>query len=219
MCAAGAWTTSNANQVTPGWYASIMWAADTFRYERRVIFLRMQPAQRMQLLHGALTEDRYSMSVFDETQAQAVDALSARFAGIPGPLLPLLRAVQDELGFIPSEAIPRIAEALNLSRAEVYGVVSFYHYFRQHAPGRHVVQLCRAEACQAMNSESTEAHAKNSLGIDYHGTSADGQFTLEAAYCLGNCAAGPSVMIDNKLYGRVTPERLDQILADWRTRQ
>jgi formate dehydrogenase subunit gamma len=173
----------------------------------------------MQHLSSATIEDRNSMTVFDESQAQAVDALSARFAGIPGPLLPLLRAVQDELGFIPPEAIPRIASALNLSRAEVHGVISFYHYFRQHAPGRHVVQMCRAEACQAMNGEATEAHAKRCLGIDYHGTSADGQFTLEAAYCLGNCAAGPSVMIDNKLYGRVTPERLDQILADWRTRQ
>jgi formate dehydrogenase subunit gamma len=159
------------------------------------------------------------MSAFDEQQATAVDAITARFAGIPGPLLPLLRAVQDEFGFIPAEAIPRIAEALNLSRAEVHGVVSFYHYFRQHAPGNHVVQLCRAEACQAMNCERTEEHAKSALGVDYHGTSADGQFTLEAAYCLGNCAAGPSMMLDNKLYGRVTPERFDQILADWRTRQ
>ncbi|MEO8315001.1 MAG: formate dehydrogenase subunit gamma [Pseudomonadota bacterium] len=159
------------------------------------------------------------MSEFNEQQAQAVDAISARFAGIPGPLLPLLRAVQDEFGFVPPEAIPRIAEALNLSRAEVHGVVSFYHYFRQHAPGRNVLQLCRAEACQAMNCELTEAHAKNSLGVDYHGTSADGAFTLEAAYCLGNCAAGPSMMVGNKLYGRVTPERFDQILAEWRTRQ
>jgi formate dehydrogenase subunit gamma len=158
------------------------------------------------------------MPAFDETHAQLVDAISSRFAGTPGPLLPLLHAVQDELGFIPSEAIPRIAEALNLSRAEVHGVVSFYHYFRQHAPGKHVVQLCRAEACQAMNCDATEAHAKRCIG-DYHSTSADGQFTLEAAYCLGNCAAGPSVMVDNKLYGRVTPERLDRILAEWRTRQ
>ncbi len=100
------------------------------------------------------------MSVFDDKQARVVDNISARFADIPGPLLPLLRAVQDELGFIPPEAIPRIAEALNLSRAEVHGVVSFYHYFRQHAPGRHVVQLCRAEACQAMNSESTRSPCK-----------------------------------------------------------
>jgi formate dehydrogenase subunit gamma len=159
------------------------------------------------------------MSDIDEKQAQTVDALSARFASAPGPLLPLLHAVQDELGFIPPEAVPRIASALNLSRAEVHGVISFYHYFRQHAPGRHVVQVCRAEACQAMNSDATEMHAKRCLGVDYHGTSADGAFTLEAAYCLGNCAAGPSVMVDGKLYGRVTPERLDAILLQWRNAQ
>jgi formate dehydrogenase subunit gamma len=114
--------------------------------------------------------------------------------------------------------VSRIALGLNLSRAEVHGVISFYHHFRHHAPGRHVLQVCRAEACQAMQCEKTEAHAKQRLGADYGGTSADGQFTLEAAYCLGNCAAGPSVMVDEKLYGRVTPERLDEVLADWRQR-
>ncbi len=159
------------------------------------------------------------MSLSAEKQAQAVDALCAQFASMPGPLLPLLHAVQDELGFIPPEAVARIAAALNLSRAEVHGVVSFYHYFRQQPPGRHVVQICRAEACQAVNGDDTEVHAKRCLGVDYHGTSADGQFSLEAAYCLGNCAAGPSVMVDDKLYGRVTPQRLDAILNDWRTRQ
>jgi formate dehydrogenase subunit gamma len=159
------------------------------------------------------------MAALDEKQAQAVDAVIARHAGIPGPLLPILHGVQDELGFIPAEVIPRIAGALNLSRAEVHGVISFYHYFRQQEPGKHVVQVCRAEACQAVNCEATESHAKRSLGVEYQGTSADGRFTLEAAYCLGNCAAGPSVMVDDKLYGRVTPERLDQILAGWSTRQ
>ncbi len=155
------------------------------------------------------------MAALDEKQAQVVDAVIARFAGIPGPLLPILHGVQDELGFIPAEAIPGIAGALNLSRAEVHGVVSFYHYFRQQEPGAHVVQLCRAEACQAVGGEATEAHARRCLGVDYHGTTADGKFTLEAAYCLGNCAAGPSVMIDHKLFGRVTPDRLDRILAEW----
>lgn len=159
------------------------------------------------------------MSGFDEETLRKVDALSARFAGTPGPLLPLLHAVQEELGCIPAEAVPRIAEALNLSRAEVHGVISFYHYFRQHKPGRHVVQLCRAEACQAMNGQATEDHARTRLGVDYHGTSADGAFTLEAAYCLGNCAAGPSVMIDDKLYGRVTPQRLDELLRQWEAMQ
>lgn len=153
------------------------------------------------------------MSDLPEAQALALDALVARHAGMPGPLLPLLHAVQDEFGFIPPAAIPRIASGLNLSRAEVHGVVSFYHWFRQHPPGRHVLQVCRAEACQAMNGEATEAHARKCLGVDWHGTTADGQFTLEAVYCLGNCAAGPSAMIDGQLYGRVTPERLDELLA------
>lgn len=159
------------------------------------------------------------MSGTSAAQVEIVDALVARLAATPGPLLPLLHAVQQELGFIPREAVAQIAAALNLSRAEVHGVVSFYHYFRQHPPGRHVLQLCRAEACQAVNCEATEAHAKQSLGVDYHGTSADGNFTLEAAYCLGNCAAGPSAMVDGKLYGRVTPQRLDAIIAEWSARQ
>lgn len=159
------------------------------------------------------------MSDFPVAQAAAVDALVARFAALPGPLLPLLHAVQDQLGFIPSGAIARIADGLNLSRAEVHGVVSFYHWFRTHSAGRHVVRVCRAEACQAVNGEATEAQAKRSLGVDYQGTSADGQFTLEAAYCLGNCAAGPSVMIDDRLYGRVTPGRLDELLLQWSNAQ
>jgi formate dehydrogenase subunit gamma len=158
------------------------------------------------------------MSEFDAKQAEAVDGIIARHAGMPGPLLPILHAVQDAFGYIPADAVPRIASGLHLSRAEVHGVISFYHYFRHHKPGKHVLQVCRAEACQAMNCELTEAQAKQRLGADYGGTSADGQFTLEAAYCLGNCAAAPSVLVDDKLYGRVTPERLDQILADWSTR-
>jgi len=147
-----------------------------------------------------------------------LERILAQHAGLPGPLLPILHAVQDELGCIAPAYVARIADALNLSRAEVHGVISFYHYFRQHEPGRHVVHVCRAEACQAMRSDATEQHAKRELGVEYGGTSADGVFTLEPAYCLGNCAAAPTVMIDEKLYGRVTPERLDAILADWRNR-
>jgi len=147
-----------------------------------------------------------------------LERILAQHAGLPGPLLPILHAVQDELGCIAPAYVARIADALNLSRAEVHGVISFYHYFRQHEPGRHVVHVCRAEACQAMRGEATEQQAKRELGVEYGGTSADGVFTLEPAYCLGNCAAAPTVMIDEKLYGRVTPERLDAILADWRNR-
>jgi formate dehydrogenase subunit gamma len=147
-----------------------------------------------------------------------LERILAQHAHLPGPLLPILHAVQDELGCIAPAHVARIASALNLSRAEVHGVISFYHYFRQHEPGRHIVHVCRAEACQAMRGEQTEQHAKHALGVDYGGTSADGVFTLEPAYCLGNCAAAPTVMIDEKLYGRVTPERLDVILNDWRNR-
>lgn len=136
-----------------------------------------------------------------------------------GPLLPILHALQETFGYVPREAVPMVAETLNLSRAEVHGVVTFYHDFRREPAGPHVLKMCRAEACQAMGCEATEAKARESLGVDYHGTTADGQFTLEAAYCLGNCAAGPSLMIDDKLYGRVTPARLEELLQQWRSRQ
>jgi formate dehydrogenase subunit gamma len=153
------------------------------------------------------------MSSLDDARLDRIDGLIAAQAGRPGALLPILHAIQDDCGYVPKEAVPRIALALNLSRAEVHGVISFYHYFRTHPPGEHVVQICRAEACQAMHCERTEEAARRDLGVDYGATTADGRFTLEPVYCLGNCAAGPSVMVDGKLYGRVTPERLGEILA------
>jgi formate dehydrogenase subunit gamma len=158
------------------------------------------------------------MGVTELDDDSTLESILAKHAGVDGPLLPILHAVQDTVGHISAAHVARIAQALNLSRAEVHGVVSFYNYFRQHEPGRHVVHVCRAEACQAMQGERTEQHARRELGVDYGGTSADGLFTLEAAYCLGNCAAAPTVMVDEKLYGRVTPERLAAILADWRNR-
>jgi formate dehydrogenase subunit gamma len=154
----------------------------------------------------------------DLPREDAIEAILAAHSGQPGPLLPILHAIQDALGYVPPEQVGRIAQVLNLSRAEVHGVISFYHYFRQHPPGRHVLHVCRAEACQAVHGEATEARAKQRLAVDYGATSADGAFTLEPVYCLGNCAAGPSVMIDEQLYGRVTPERLDALLEDWRKR-
>jgi formate dehydrogenase subunit gamma len=155
------------------------------------------------------------MADLDAQSLTTVNRIVAGLADQPGALLPILHGIQKELGYIPAPAVTHIAAGLNLSRAEVHGVISFYHYFRQHPPGQHVIQFCRAEACQAVQCEETEAHAKKCLGIDYHGTSADRKFTLEAAYCLGNCAAGPSVMIDDKLYGRVTPERFDELIREW----
>lgn len=131
---------------------------------------------------------------------------------LPGALLPLLHAVQDELGYVPASAVPLIAQALNLSRADVHGVLSFYHHFRTSPPGRHVLQLCRAESCQAMGSAALEALAKKQLGIDFHATSANGAVTLEPAYCLGNCALSPALLVDGELVGRVTPQRLAALI-------
>jgi formate dehydrogenase subunit gamma len=137
----------------------------------------------------------------------------------PGALLPMLHRIQDDLGWIPPEATPMLAEALNLSRAEVHGVISFYHHFRTTAPGRHVVQICRAEACQAMGSEALEAHAKACLDTDYGHTSADGAVTLEAVYCLGNCACSPAIRVDERILGRMDAARFDALVAELRTRE
>jgi formate dehydrogenase subunit gamma len=130
----------------------------------------------------------------------------------PGALLPILHTLQDRLGFIPPESVAPIAEALNLSRAEVHGVITFYPDFRSAPPGRHVVKLCRAEACQSMGSEALAAHARARLGVDFQQTTADGAITLEPVYCLGNCALSPAALIDGRLHGRVSPERLDRLL-------
>ncbi len=132
---------------------------------------------------------------------------------LQGALLPVLHGIQDRLGWVPPRAVPLVAFELNLSRAEVHGVLSFYHYFRQSQPGKQVIYLCRAEACQAVGAAELEAHAKQKLGVDFHGTSADGRFTLEPVYCLGNCACGPSLMVDKELHARVTPAQFDALVA------
>jgi formate dehydrogenase subunit gamma len=147
----------------------------------------------------------------DEMEAKILAAI-ARHASSEGPLLQILHAVQQSLNHIPPAAIPIIASSLNLSRAEVHGVVTFYHFFRQHPCGTHVVQVCQAEACRSMNCEGLTARAKELLGIDFHQTTLDGQYTLEPVYCLGNCACAPSIMIDGELHGRVTAESLPELL-------
>jgi formate dehydrogenase subunit gamma len=132
---------------------------------------------------------------------------------LPGALLPVLHAIQQQYGYIPDDSIAVIAQALNLSRAEVQGVISFYHDFKTAPTGDHTVHICRAEACQAMGARDLEKHAKNSLGVDYGETTEDGKITLEAAYCLGNCACSPSVRIDNRVYARVNGDRFDQLVT------
>ncbi len=150
-----------------------------------------------------------------QTQQATVQAILTAHKDQPGSLLPILHGIQDNLGYIPAAAVADIASALYLSQAEVHGVISFYHYFRTTPPGRHTLHICRAESCQSMGSKALEQHAKQTLGIDYHDTTADGLFSLEPVYCLGNCACSPSVTIDKQVYGRVTPEKLDQLLATY----
>lgn len=151
-----------------------------------------------------------------ETSAQKtadISHLVTQFQSVPGGLLPLLHAIQGELGYVPESTVPAIATGLNLSRAEVHGVISFYHDFKTHPVGRHRVQICRAEACQSMGSRQLEAHAKQALGIDYHETTADGSISLEPVYCLGNCACSPSVRINDDIVARVDTARFDELVA------
>ena len=151
-----------------------------------------------------------------ETGAQNtadISHLVTQYRAVPGGLLPLLHAIQAELGYVPDATVPAIATGLNLSRAEVHGVISFYHDFKTHSVGRNTVQICRAEACQSMGSRQLEAHAKQALGIDYHETTADGSITLEPVYCLGNCACSPSVRINDDIVARVDAARFDELVA------
>ncbi|QJR09298.1 NADP-reducing hydrogenase subunit HndA [Usitatibacter rugosus] len=151
------------------------------------------------------------MGAMNESQVVVNQAI-ADLQREEGALLPILHEVQDRLGYVPKDSVPVIAKALSLSRAEVHGVVTFYHHFRQQPAGRRVVQVCRAEACQAVGADALVEHAKQSLGVDFHGTTEDGAVTLEAVFCLGNCACGPSIMIGDDLHGRVTPERFDALV-------
>lgn len=150
------------------------------------------------------------------SEADAADRIAAILRARqhqPGALLPILHDIQDALGFVPPDAVPAIARALNLSRAEVHGVISFYHHFRDQPSGRHVLQLCRAEACQAVGADALAEHAQRELGCGWHQTSADGAITLEPVYCLGQCAVGPALMVGTELHGGVTPARLDALLT------
>lgn len=139
-----------------------------------------------------------------------------QFKGKDGPLLPILHELQGEFGYVPQETLPLIAHALNISRAEVHGVFSFYHDYRDHLAGRHVLKLCRAEACQSMGGDALADRARQLLGIDWHGTTTDGAVTLEPVYCLGLCACAPAAMLDGEVIGRLDAERLDEIAAEVR---
>jgi formate dehydrogenase subunit gamma len=146
--------------------------------------------------------------------AEAARAIIADKQSLPGALLPILHALQEEFGYVDREAEPLIADILNLSRAEVHGVVTFYHDFRQKPAGRHVLKLCRAESCQARGSDALATRAEAKLGIAFGATTADGSVTLEPVYCLGLCSVSPSAMLDGKLVGRLDEKKLDTLLAE-----
>lgn len=141
---------------------------------------------------------------------ELIDGMTAQ----PGALLPILHALQAEFGFVPESAVPLVAAALNLSRAEVHGVVSFYHDFRDAPPGRHVLRLCRAEACQSMGADALADETRKRLGVEWGGTSTDGQVTLEPVFCLGLCACAPAAMLDGKVVGALDRSRLGALIDE-----
>ena len=154
------------------------------------------------------------MPVNHTWNADRASEIIAQHRELEGPLLPILHALQDEFGYIDAAAEPVLAEALNLSRAEVHGVVTFYHDFRRAPAGRHVLKLCRAEACQAAGGDALAARAEMRLGVAIGATAPDGSVTLEPVYCLGLCATAPSAMVDGRVVGRLDPQRLDAVLAE-----
>jgi formate dehydrogenase subunit gamma len=148
---------------------------------------------------------------FDEGRAREI---VAEHLGLEGPLLPILHALNEEFGYISEEAVPLVASALNLSRAEVHGVLTFYHDFRRKPAGRHVLKICRAEACQSLGSERVASDFLAKLALDWHGTTRDGALTVEPIYCLGLCASGPSALLDgDEPFGRLDAGKLDAIVA------
>lgn len=157
-------------------------------------------------------------SVAQPSWTEAVATVLEQHRERPGALLPILHGIQQTLGYVPPESVVAIAKSLNLSRAEVHGVVTFYHEFRSTPPGRHVVKLCRAESCQAVGADALLAHAEQRLGVSLHHTTADGAVTLDPIYCLGNCALSPAMMVDDEIHGMVTPARFDGIINQLRGR-
>ncbi|MFE9607235.1 formate dehydrogenase subunit gamma [Streptomyces sp. NPDC006012] len=153
-------------------------------------------------------------SVSDVATQAAITAIVAAHRGERGPLLPILHAIQAELGHVPQEAVPLLAQELNLSRADVHGVVSFYHDFRSEPAGRTTVRICRAEACQALGAGALESCARERAGVPLGETRADGSVTVEQVFCLGNCALGPSVEVNGKVLGRMSAHRLRSILDE-----
>lgn len=148
--------------------------------------------------------------------ATRVGEILDRHRGTEGSLLPILHEIQAQFGYVPEEALPQIAQDLNISKAEAYGVMTFYHDFRSKPAGQHVLKLCRAESCKTMGADRLAATARDKLGIDWHETTPDGKITLEPIFCLGLCACGPAALVDGKVVGRVDEAKLDQIVKGMR---
>ena len=165
---------------------------------------------------GLATEKSNRVKRDTEQELDTVRNLLAQVSPEPDALLPLLQDVQARLGYIPKAAIRLIAQALNLSRAEVHGVVTFYHDFHEEPTAEHIVQLCMAEACQSVGCRSLAAHVHRTLGVGFHEPTADGRIQVDSAYCFGNCAAGPAVRVGDRIYGRVTPGSFDALMAPLR---
>ena len=148
--------------------------------------------------------------------ASRTTAIIEELKGLEGPLLPILHEIQEEFGHVPAESLPVIANALNISNAEVHGVVTFYHDYRAHPAGRHVLKVCRAEACQSMGGDAIAAQIQQRLGIGFHETTKDNSVTLEPVYCLGLCACSPSAMLDGEVIGRLDTDKIDEIVEEIR---
>jgi len=155
------------------------------------------------------------MSTSVENPIAIVSTIIMKYADTPGGLMPLLHELQATLGHIPRNQVSDIASGMGLSRAEVHGVIGFYHDFKYERGGQTVIHICRAEACQAMGSRDLEAHVKNRLGIDFGATTDDGRFSLEPVYCLGNCACSPSIRMGNDIHARVDAQRFDSLLEKY----
>jgi len=155
-----------------------------------------------------------------QTQSTQIEARTraviADNIGLEGPLLPILHAIQDEFGYVPDESLPVIADALNISNAETYGVVSFYHDYRRAPAGRHVIKVCQAEACQSMGSDRVARRFQELLGIGLHETTPDGRVTLEPVYCLGLCSCAPAAMVDGAVHGRLDDDAVEALVAEAR---
>lgn len=157
-----------------------------------------------------------SSSQLEKIEAHIASHKNMPIETVQSALLPLLHAIQDDIGYVPEQSYPFISKALALSIAEIHGVVTFYHHFRTHPVGEHILQICRAESCQAMGSEKLEADVKAQLGVDYHQTTVDGSITLLPVYCLGNCACSPAVMMDEEVYGRMDKQKVAELVSEVR---